>query len=395
MAGAAITFMSLYLAAGVLTPLLVVYKDEWNFAASQLTLAFAVYAVGFLVALLTLGSLSDHIGRRPVLIGSLVVQLASNVMFLLADGIGWVVSGRIVQGVATGAATGALTAAIVEFAPENRKRLGTILGSVSVTGGLAVGSLLAGVAIQLTTAANSIAFVALTVITVLGIVVIVFSGETVVRAPGALRSLIPRVAIPPATRREFAAAAPVIAAVWMLAGLSGGLAPSMVGSVFHHDSGLLNGIAGFIAPAMSAVVGLAFASVDPRRGMTIGIYACILGALAIIGGVHAESLELMFVGQAIAGAGFGASFTASLSLIFPLATANQRAGVVSVIYIVSYVAFGVPIVIAGQLTSSLGIVPTVSWYTAFALLLSFISLVGQIRIKRTVRPGTPTIEHPI
>ena len=110
--GAAITFTSLYLAAGALTPLLVVYKDQWKFPASLLTLAFAVYAIGFLAALLTLGSLSDHIGRRPVLIGALIIQLASNVMFLVAPDIGWVIAGRIVQGVAGGAATTAFTATL-------------------------------------------------------------------------------------------------------------------------------------------------------------------------------------------------------------------------------------------------------------------------------------------
>ena len=55
----------------------------------------------------------------------------------------------------------------------------------------------------------------------------------------------------------------------------------------------------------------------------------------------------MIVGQVIAGVGFGAAFTAALRLILPLAAEHQRAGVVAAIYVVSYVAFGVPIVIAG------------------------------------------------
>jgi MFS family permease len=390
---AAITFTSIYLAAGALTPLLVVYREQWAFPASLLTLAFAVYAIGFLAALLTLGSLSDHIGRRPVLTGALVVQLASNVMFLVASGVGWVIAGRIVQGVAGGAATTAFTAALVELAPANRKRLGTILGSAGLTGGLALGSLLAGLAIQLTTMANSVVFVVLTAITVVGMVFIAFSPETVIRAPGALRSLIPTVAIPPAARGELAAAAPVIAAVWMLAGLSGGLAPSMVGSVFHLHSGLLNGLAGFVAPAVSAVVALLFARVDPRRAMTIGIYASIAGPIGIIGGVFVESLPVMMVGQAIAGIGFGASFTAALRLIFPLAAANQRAGVVSVIYIVSYIAFGVPIVIAGQLAGSVGLVATVYGYSAVTVLLAVISLWAQMRLGR-VPPARPSRVDP-
>jgi MFS family permease len=383
--GGAITFTSLYLAAGALTPLLVVYREQWNFPPALLTLAFAVYAIGFLAAVLTLGSLSDHVGRRPVLIGALIIQVASNVLFLVASDIGWVIAGRIVQGIASGAATTAFTAALVELAPENRKRLGTILGSVGLTGGLGFGSLLAGLAIQLTTRANSIIFIVLTVVTVLGIVVIALSPESVSRAPGAVASLVPRIAFPPATRQEFAAAAPVIAAVWMLAGLSGGLAPSMVRSVFQLNSGFLNGLAGFIAPATSAVVGLAFARVAPRRAMTIGIYASIVGAIGIISGVLAGSLAVMIIGQAIAGVGFGASFTASLRLIFPLAPAHQRAGVVAGIYLVSYIALGVPIVIAGQLTGPLGEVPAVTWYTAVTVILALISLIAQLRIKRSAR----------
>jgi MFS family permease len=385
LAGGAITFTSLYAAAGAVTPLLVVYKEQWKFPAALLTLAFAVYAIGFLAAILTLGSLSDHVGRRPVLIWALIIQLASNVMFLVAPGIGWVIAARIVQGAATGVATTAFTAALVELAPPNRKRLGTILGSVGLTGGLAVGSLLAGVAIQFTTTANSIVFIVLTIVTILGIVVIALSPESVPRTAGALRSLIPRVTIPPATRGEFAAAGPVIAATWMLAGLSGGLAPSMVRSIFHLDSGVLNGVSGFIAPAASAVVGLAFARLDPRRAMTLGIYASIVGAIGIVAGVFAGSLAIMFSGQAIAGAGFGASFTASLSLIFPLAAAHQRAGVVSVIYIISYVPFGVPIVIAGLLAEPVGLVPIVFWYSAVTVLLALVSLGAQVRLRRRAR----------
>ncbi|WP_374893406.1 MFS transporter [Herbiconiux sp. P16] len=382
MAGSAVAFTSLYLAAGSLTPLLVVYKQQWAFPSSMLTLAFAAYAIGFLAAVLTLGSLSDHFGRRPVLIGALVVQLASNVLFLVAPDIGWVIAGRIVQGIASGAATAAFTAALVELAPAHQKRLGTILGSVSLTGGLAAGSLLAGLAIQLTPAASTITFVVLIALTVVGGVVVIFSPETMMRNPGALRSLIPRVAIPPAARKEFVAAAPVVAAVWMLAGLSGGLAPSMVRSVFHLDSGLLNGLAGFVAPAVSAIIGLSFAKVDPRRAMTIGISAAVVGSVGIIGGVFAGSLAVMFIGQAVAGVAFGASFTAALRLIFPLAEAHQRAGVVAAIYVVSYVAFGLPIIIEGQLVGVIGEVPSVVAYTALTVLLTLISLVAQARLKR-------------
>jgi hypothetical protein len=382
MTGAAIAFASLYLAAGALTPLLVTYKQQWDFPTAMLTVAFAVYTVGFLVAALTLGSLSDHLGRRPVLLGALLVQLASSVLFLVAPDVGWVIAGRIVQGVAGGAATSAFTAALVELAPQRRQRRGTILGSVSLSGGLALGSLLAGLAIQLTPAANTLVFVVLIALNVLGGIAMLAAPETVARTPGAAHSMIPRVSIPAPARREFYAAAPVVAAVWMLAGLSGGLAPNMVRSVFHLDSALLTGVAGFVAPATAALIGLAFARVDSRRAMLIGIHASIIGAAGIIGGVLAGSLPVMIAGQAMAGIGFGASFTAALQLIFPLAAPHQRAGIVAAIYVVSYLAFGLPIVVEGQLVAPLGQIPAAVGYTTLTILLALASLNAQARLHR-------------
>jgi predicted MFS family arabinose efflux permease len=377
MAGAAVTFTSLYLAAGALMPLLVDYQEKWDLPAAILTVAFAVFAIGFLAAVLTVGSLSDYVGRRPVLMGALVIQLASNVMFLLAPDIGWVIAGRIVQGFATGTATTTFTAALVELAPPNRKRLATILGSVGLTGGLGAGSLLGGLAIQFTTDANAIVFTALAIMTILGIIVVAVSPESAMPVPGALGSLVPRVAIPPTTRREFTAAAPVIAAIWTLSGLSGGIAPGLVRSVFLLNSGLLNGLSGFIGPATSAVVGVMFVRLDPRRSMIVGIYASVVGAVGIIGGVCAGSVAVMIIGQGVAGVGFGASFTASLRLVLPLAPAHQRAGVVASIYLVCYLAFGVPVVVAGQLASRIGLVPTVFWYTTLSVLLALVSLRAQ------------------
>ena len=381
-AGSTVTFISLYLAAGAPTPLLAFYQERWGFPAAVLTLAFAVYAIGFLAAMLTVGSLSDHVGRRPVLIGALFVQLVATLMFLAAPDIGWVIAARVVQGLATGAATSAFTAALAELAPPNRKKLGSILGSVGMTAGLAVGALLAGFAIQFTPEANTIIFAVLAIVTVLGIVVVALSPERVTRTPGALRSLIPRISVPPAARREFAAAAPVIAAIWMLAGLSLGLAPTIVRNVFHLNSGLVNGLSGFIAPATAAVVAVAFGRLSPRNGMTLGIYASIAGTIGVVTGVLAGSLALMIAGLVITGVGFGAAFSGSLRLIMPLAGPQQRAGIVAAIYVVAYIAFGLPVIIAGQLAAPLGLMPTVVGYGGATIVLALISLISQFGISR-------------
>jgi MFS family permease len=371
-ASAAIAFAAVYLAAGALMPLMVVYRDRWALSSASMTLTFAVFAVGFLAAVLTLGSLSDRIGRRPVLIGALLVQIGSIVMFLVAPNVGWVIGARVVQGFATGVATPAFTAALVELAPSGRKSLGTMLGSVSLTGGLAVGSLLAGLIVQLTAHADAVIFVALAVITAAGIGAVVSWREPVTHVVGRPRG--PRLAVPPGARAEFTAAVTVLAAVWMVSGLSGGIAPSLVRSVFGVNSGLINGLSGSVAPAASAVVGVAVGRAQPRRVMVIGILATVIGTAGIVGGVVAGQLTTIIVGQAIAGAGFGASFTAALRLVMPLAKEHERAGLAAAIYLVSYTAFGVPMVIAGEATSAYGTGPTIIWFGVVAAVLALLGL---------------------
>lgn len=179
-----------------------------------------MYAGGFLLALLTAGSLSDYVGRRPVLLGALSVQLVSMVMFLTATDIAAVIAARVVQGLATGAATSAFSAALVELAPPTRKNLGTVMGSVGVAGGLGVGALLAGLAIEYAPQPNAFVFTTLSVVTVSGVVATALAQESGIRRHGALRSLVPRIRVPGPVRGEFAGAAPVVAAGWMLAALS-------------------------------------------------------------------------------------------------------------------------------------------------------------------------------
>ncbi len=50
----------------------------------MLTLIFGVYAFSLLAALLMGGSLSDYLGRRPVILGALLIQAASMLCFIAA-----------------------------------------------------------------------------------------------------------------------------------------------------------------------------------------------------------------------------------------------------------------------------------------------------------------------
>src|SRR5438045_9712461 len=62
------------------TPLYAIYQAQWHFTPITTTVVFGVYALAVLAALLILGKLSDHVGRRPVLLTALAVHAGSLVI---------------------------------------------------------------------------------------------------------------------------------------------------------------------------------------------------------------------------------------------------------------------------------------------------------------------------
>ncbi|MFE4413307.1 MFS transporter [Streptomyces sp. NPDC056821] len=379
-AGSGAVFAALYVAAGAPTPLLVVFEQQWHFPAWVLTVAFASYALGLLAALLVAGSLSDHVGRRPVLIGSLLVELGSMLMFVFAPDIGWVIAARTIQGIATGAATSAFSASIVEHAPAHRKKLATIITSIAPAGGLGLGALLTGAAVQFSTHASIIVFTALAVIMAVGTAVAAFSAETVSTRPGAARSLMPHVSVPRAARREFVASIPVHMAAWMLAGLFMGLVPTIIRDLLGLHSGLLNGATAFTQPAAAAVAGLFLGRLTPRHTIIIGGAGVLLGTAVNMTAVATATLPLLWAGGLIGGVGFGASFSGAIRTITPLAQPHQRAGLFAAVYLVAYLSFGVPAIIAGLLIAPLGLPNTVLGYGVAIIAVAALGLLAQYRM---------------
>src|SRR6478736_2024458 len=87
--------VSFLAASAAPTPLYGTYQTEWGFSAITTTVVFGVYAIAVLAALLTLGRLSDHLGRRPVLLAAIAVQALSLVLFVHAGDVDELLVARV------------------------------------------------------------------------------------------------------------------------------------------------------------------------------------------------------------------------------------------------------------------------------------------------------------
>jgi len=378
----AAAFVGISFAAGAPSPLYVVFQQQWHFPAWVLTIAFAIYAVTLLITLLVAGSLSDYVGRRPVLITALVLEALAMILFAVAPNIAWIIVARALQGIATGAATSTFSAAIVELAPESHKKVGTLLVGVIPFAGLGLGALLTGLAIQTTLYPTLIIFGFLTLVFIGGTIVVVATPETVSRRPGAIQSLVPRVSVPRIVRSEFWAAVPLLIATWMVAGLFFGLVPSILRGVFHVTNGLVSGALIALQPVAATVTSVLFGKLPARQAVIFGGAALVFGFAILVSGIALSVFPLLFLGALVGGAGFGTAFSGSLRVMAPLVEAHQRAELFTVLYLVGYLAFGVPVVIAGDFITALGLHSTVLAYGAAAILLATIGLFWQMGLAR-------------
>src|SRR3954470_18110032 len=229
-------------ASGVPSPLYRVYSAEFGFGPGVLTTIFAIYAFALLASLLVVGGLSDHVGRRPVIATALALEAVAMGLFLAADGVGWLLVARIVQGLATGALTSALGAWLLDLQRRDRP-LAAFINAAAPGIGLSVGAVGAGLLVQLVPAPTEWAFGVLTAVFVLAVPgVLLLLPETSPRVPGARASLRPRVEVPPRHRRPFLVALLVLVATWALGGLYASLGPSLVAEVFGVDNHLVGGL---------------------------------------------------------------------------------------------------------------------------------------------------------
>ena len=122
--------------------------------------------------------------------------------------------------------------------------------------------------------------------------------------------------------------------------------------------------------------------------MTFGGVALVVGVGMTLVAIDSRSAALFFVGAVIAGAGFGAGFQGAIRTIVPLAAPHERAGVLSIVYVISYLAMGLPAVIAGFLVvDGDGLLPTARGYSVAVMVLAALALLGLIRPARRTRPA--------
>ncbi|WP_309769572.1 MFS transporter [Agrobacterium larrymoorei] len=358
--------------SGAPTPLYHLYQELYDLSAATITLIFGSYAFALLGALLTFGSLSDHLGRRPLILLALMLNALALAIFIFADSGGALIAGRVVQGFAAGVAFPTFGAAILD----SDRRHGPLLNSITAFIGLMLGSLAGGLLVTYAPYPTQLIYIILFVITIVGIATLPLMTETATRRRGAWAALKPNVHVPRRARTALLRLSPVNIACWSLGGFYLSLMPSLVATVTGIHSPFVG--AAVVATLMFSAIAsvFVFGTLLPGQALLAGTSGLMAGVAVTLFGIEQESVTLIFLGTAIAGLGFGSVFSNVLKIVLPLAELHERAGLFAAFLIESYIAFSVPAIMAGLAAPVFSMPMTAYAYGSSVLVLAIISILA-------------------
>jgi MFS family permease len=350
------------------TPLYPLYKREFGFSGVTLTLIYAVYVLGNLVALCFFGRLSDQIGRRTTIFPAIGFGIVSAFVFIWAASTPWLFVARVLSGFSTGLASGTVTAWIAELYAGARRGAAARIAAGANFFGCSAGPLIGGLLAEFAPAPLRLPFLIYLGVLCVTALAIHFSPETLAkRVRLAEASLKPRLGVPQEIRLQFVSPAVTGFSTFAVIGFYSALIPNLLADSLHLAAPLL---AGGVVCELFGVAAITILSTG-----RFGSQATMIGALALlvpgvwllVGAEVLKSLPILLLAAAVGGVAGGLGYRGSLEIINRIAPADRRAEVVSSYLIVVFAGNSLPVIGIGLLSAYVG---SLTAHVSFALLIT-------------------------
>ncbi len=352
---AAFAFFVIIMGGGLPTPLYVIYQHAWGFSPGILTIIFAVYAAGLLLMLVVFGRLSDRVGRRPVLILSVVVAIVSTAVFLLASNVGWLIVARVLSGASVGLCANTASAALTEFEPRGDRNRAALAVAVITAGGVGVGPLYAGFLAQYAPDPLTLSYWVLLVLLVAALGAVLAIHERRREPSGASGPERRLIRVPAEIRPTFALAGLAAFIGFALAGIFSGLAPSFLAVDLKITNHAVGGATVLLMFGTAAIVPTLLRGRVHQQMMRLGAACVPLGLIPITFAVWTGMAWAFVLGTILCGAGFGLCLRGGIGLLNRAAPPEERADVLSAFYVAAYLGLSVPVVGIGELANVSGL----------------------------------------
>lgn len=359
-AAATASLIMIFVASSSPVPIYNIYRAENGITNADLSLSVVAYFAGTILALVCLGRLVNHLGRKPVSLATLAIMALGCLVLIHVTGLGALALGRFIMGVAAGLASSSLTTYIVDAAPPRPSWLASVASSQSSQVGLTLGSFVSGAIVQTVAGARTVSYIVMISLLALCALALLPAPETGRRTPGGLASLRPRVGVPVRVRPRLPAAGTAFVVTWAVGGFYH--IPSITAEQLGSTSAVVIALV-FSAYMLPGAFGAPLAGLLPaERAQRIGIAVWLVGLWAVLASLVAGSVVAFIGFTVLAGAGQGVAVAASMRSLLHGVTLMDRAPVMSTTYLISYGGAMTASLVAGQLSKVLDIVPIAMGY---------------------------------
>jgi MFS family permease len=373
----------MFMGSTIVTPLYSLYAKQFGFSGIVLTLIYAAYVIGNLGSLFFFGGVSDHAGRRRIVLRALLLAACSTLIYFFATSTAWLFAARVLSGFSIGLGAGAGAAWITELdeaADKTRASLVTIVGNFS---GVALGPLISGLLAQYAPRPLQLSFLIYMSVVAITAVFIARSPETVDNGRATARPGGASMSIPRSIRARFVAPAITAFVVFSLYGFYFSLAPSVLIDSLHQSNRAIGGAVVFELGVVSAVTILVTRKLASRTCMLLAL-ALLLPSLALLIIAQAQgSLPVLFLGTTLSGVSGALGYRGSLQVVNEIAPADQRAGVTSAYFLTCFVGNALPVIAVAILSRALN---SLVADTVFAVTLAVLAL-GALVMASRPRPA--------
>ncbi|MBV8697711.1 MAG: MFS transporter [Bradyrhizobium sp.] len=359
----------------LVTPLYVIYKEQFGFSQITLTLVYGAYVLGNLVALLFLGHLSDRLGRRRTTIPAMAIAILSALVFLFADGVAWLYAGRILSGISIGIATGTGTAWLAELIGRKDKTLATAIATSVNFLGLATSALIAGVLAQYAPWPLRLPFIIYMAALVVVAALIWRTQETIAHPRGLQRiPFRPNVSVPPEIRAEFIAPAVTGFGAMALVGFFAAIGPTVLAQDLHVTNHAVAGALFFELAMTVAATILLTQRLPSRMAMLVGLGLMIPSVVLVVSAQVLASMWLLIAATACCAVAAALGYRGSLQVVNQIAPEQKRAAVVSSYFICGFSGNALPVIGVGVISTLAGAVVADAAFAALIIAFALTAL---------------------
>lgn len=364
---------AIFILSNAATPLYSFWQQSMGFASGVLTVVFACYIVGLLLTLTIAGQLSDHFGRKALLVPCVGLAIFAAILFDQASSIGMLMLARFLTGVSVGLVVSGGMANVVEHANPDRKHFASLMASVAMVAGAGTGPLLAGVIAQyFQSPIHTVFHIEIGVLCLAMLAVLKQKNQKL--GVGAFRPRLPIVA------KEHVGIV-LLGIAFFGPGITStsfilSLGPKLISTFLGVNSPLVTGSMAFAMFLVAVGVQFAAKKFSSRTVFSMSGCSTILSMVCVWIALETSSAPLLIVSALLAGAGQGLGQLGGLSLIADNVPAKRRAEANAVFNMGGYVPAGAIPVITGYLIDFSGLHVGITSLAIVIATLATLALVG-------------------